>query len=113
MKKETMNKIIGILIVVCIALVVIFFMTKGYPKSDVQVSKCIGHNSVLYTRLGCHFCEVQQDMFGENYQYLNVMDCFFDEAKCIDISSTPTWIIKNKQYVGVQTIAKLKKLTGC
>jgi len=44
---------------------------------------------------------------------LNVVDCFFEGGKCGDLISTPTWIIKGKEYGGVQSFEKLKELTGC
>ena len=76
---------------------------------------CIGQNSELYIQLGCHACETQEELFGENYQYLNSIDCFFEREQCIDagITATPTWIIDGKKYIGVQNIEKLKELTGC
>lgn len=88
-------------------------MNRSPPKTDAETAKCIGQNSVLYSRLGCHFCQIQEDIFGDNYKYLTVIDCFFDESKCTDIAGTPTWIIKGQKYVGVQTFAKLKERTGC
>ena len=101
-----------ILIVVIIAIAV---MTRSHPETDKEITKCIGENSVLYTQLGCHACELQEDLFGENYQYLNTIDCFFKQEACIEkeIRATPTWIIKEEKYVGVQSIEQLKELTGC
>lgn len=80
---------------------------------DAETAKCIGANSILYVQLGCSHCEDQEEMFGGNYQYLNVVDCFFESEKCADITATPTWIINQKKYTSVQTIDKLKELTGC
>ena len=52
-------------------------------------------------------------MFGKNRQYLNTIDCWYEREKCLGIQSTPSWIIKGEKYIGVQSIEKLKELTGC
>ena len=52
-------------------------------------------------------------MFGDNLQYLNIIDCFYDRTQCEGITGTPTWIINGEAYKGVQNIDRLKELTGC
>lgn len=115
MKKETMNLIITIAIVIVIIAVGILLTNKKAPETEEEVIKCIGSKAVLYTQLGCRACEAQEDLFGENYKYLDVVDCWYNHEPCIDadISATPTWIIKGEKITGVQTIDKLKELTGC
>ena len=113
MKRVNKERIITAIIIICVILLAIFILRKDYPETDKGTTKCIGDNSILYTRLGCHFCEVQEDIFGENYQYLNVIDCFFEEGQCTNINGTPTWIIEGRIYEGVQSVEKLKELTGC
>ena len=110
MDKRNAFTIVIILVVIIFAY---FIINKQHPETDEEVAKCIGKNSVLYIQLGCSACKVQEDMFGENYQYLNKIDCFFEQDKCTDITATPTWLIKGKKYEGVQSIEKLKELTGC
>ena len=80
-----------------------------------QLAKCIGKNSVYYSQTGCSACKIQEDMFGDSIKYLNKIDCKQDMQKCIDagIGATPTWIIDNQSYRGVQSIEKLAELTGC
>ncbi len=102
---------LAVLVVVIVAVIII--LINPIPETPEEVAKCIGKNSVLYIQLGCSACKVQEDMFGENYQYLNKIDCFFEQDKCTDITATPTWLIKGKKYEGVQSIEKLKELTGC
>lgn len=111
-----MKKRLWITIMVIIGVVVFAFLIKnGFVNGNTsqQIAECIGENSVLYVQLGCHACENQEKLFGENYQYLNVIDCWYERDKCEDITATPTWIINGEKYVGVQTIEKLKELTGC
>ena len=55
----------------------------------------------------------QEDMFGNTYEHLNVVDCWFEEEKCLEITGTPTWFIKGDYYAGKKEIEELKQLTGC
>lgn len=102
---------IGIIIGVTIFSIIMMNSLNNGVSSET--AKCIGQNSMLYTQLGCHACKNQEKLFGDNYQYLNVVDCFFEMEKCSDIQYTPTWIINGKKYEKVQSIEKLKELTGC
>lgn len=112
MKKKSIITWAVILIVVLLS---IFILNKSPNESSEKLAKCIGENSELYIQLGCHACENQEDLFGENYQYLTVIDCFFSRDECIEkeIKATPTWIINNQEHVGAQSLEELKELTGC
>jgi len=101
------------IIVAVIALAFVLLNDQEEETIPKSLAKCIGENSELYTQLGCHACEIQKEMFGENYEHLTVVDCFFNLEACSEISYTPTWIINDKEYVGVQDIETLKELTGC
>ena len=107
------NNLITFVIIIAIIIFAFFAINKSSPETTEEIAKCIGENSILYVQLGCHFCKVQEDMFGENYQYLNTIDCFYESEKCGEITVTPTWIIKGEKVEGVQTIEKLQELTGC
>jgi hypothetical protein len=96
-----------------VILLSIIILYKPNPETSEEIAKCIGKNSELYVQLGCHACKSQEKMFGENYQYLNTIDCFYEGEKCLGIQYTPTWIIKGEKYEKVQDIEKLKELTGC
>lgn len=115
MKRATKNALITLVIIVCVVILAFIILRKPSPQTDAQTAKCIGSKSVLYVQLGCSHCKDQEDMFGENLQYLNTIDCFYQREICTseNITGTPTWIIKGEQYVGVQTIEQLKILTGC
>jgi len=110
MKKSSL---ITILVLIIIIILAYFLITKNNPSVDEQTAKCIGENSVLYVQLGCHACETQEDMFGENKKYLNIVDCFYEKETCTGITGTPTWEINKQFYKGVQSIKKLKEVTGC
>lgn len=117
MKSKTKNILTTILFVaLAVAIgVVVMSLTQKPQNTDADVAKCIGKNSVLYVQLGCHACENQKKIFGDNYQFLNIVDCFYTQDKCIEknITATPTWVIDGEKYVGVQTSQLLMDLTGC
>ena len=112
MKKKNWITIITIFAVIIFAIILMNLSSAHVSK---ETAECIGENSILYVQLGCHTCEIQEDMFGKNYQYLKVIDCWIEENKykCGGITHTPTWIIDGEKYVNVQSIEKLKELTGC
>lgn len=115
MNKKTKSIIFTILILIAVIILAYLALNKRTPITDQEVVKCIGSKSVLYIQLGCHACKTQEEMFGDNYQYLSKVDCWYTNQPCVDnnITATPTWIIKGERVVGVQTIDKLKELTGC
>ncbi len=109
MKKRSLITILVILGVIIISIIIIN-SSNGVSK---ETAMCIGENSELYVQLGCNACKHQEEMFGENKKYLNIIDCWYERDKCLNIEYTPTWIIKGEEYIGVQSIKKLKELTGC
>ena len=82
-------------------------------NSSMEIVKCIGNNSILYVQKGCHYCQIQEDKFGKNIEFLNVVDCFYTVDKCVNVTATPTWVINETFYKGVYEIDKLKNMTGC
>jgi len=109
------NKWITPLVIVAVIVIAIFILNKPVPNVEEELAKCIGENSVLYVQLGCHACGTQEELFGENYEHLNVVDCFFERVECSEagIKETPTWIINGKQYTRTHSIENLKIITGC
>jgi hypothetical protein len=90
------------------------FTIKDIPSEEV--AKYIGENSVLYAQAGCIHCKEQEDLFGVNVKYLNIVDCLKSENTqvCINegIKVTPTWVINGVKYEEKKTIEELKELTG-
>jgi len=113
MKKSSLNTIVTLAIIVGVILVAFFIISSKTSNTSEELAKCIGEKAQLFTQLGCHACKTQEELFGENYKFLNVVDCFYEGEKCGGIEYTPTWIINGEKIVGVQSIEKLKELTGC
>lgn len=113
MKRKTRNVLVNVLIVIMVLALAFILVNRPFEDIEKNVAVCIGKNSVLYTQAGCSHCGVQKQMFGENLKYLTLIDCTETPEECLEISKIPTWIIDGKEYVGVQSIEKLKELTGC
>ncbi len=121
--KKSMNTLITFLVVAGV-LAVAFFIIYGKLNSSAvrdipseEVARWIGEHSTLYVQTGCIHCKEQEDLFGVNVKYLHTFDCAGDSDKALvcslaGITATPTWIINNERYVGVQSIDRLKELTG-
>jgi len=118
--KNRLSTISVVVIILLLAGGIIYF--KNFQSAAIrdmpseEVAKWIGEHSVLYVQTGCSHCVEQENLFGIEVKYLNIIDCLEEGniQKCIDagIEATPTWIINNQKYEGVQSIEKLKELTG-
>ena len=114
MKKDTKTYLfLGIIVIIIIIAIYLSRSTNPAPEEDL--AKCIASNSELYVQLGCSACKIQEDIFGESFIYLNVVDCAKTPEICIEkqISKTPTWIIRDKKYEGLKSLELLKEETGC
>ena len=103
------------IVIVVIALAIILMNLPKVPQVSKELAECIGENSVVYSQIGCHACETQEDMFGDNFKYINHFVCNDNWATCQEklIIGTPSWEINSQIYRGVQSIETLKDLTGC
>ena len=108
-------RLVYLLFGIGILVIIIAIIIGKAPSSnvDIDIVKCIGEKATLYTQLGCHACGIQEDLFGKNYKYLDVVDCFYELDKCSGIEATPSWKIKRELYRGVHTIKQLQELTEC
>lgn len=117
MRKERLITIGVIVLILAAAGAIIFFKNTGFTIKDLpseEVARWIGEHSVLYAQAGCIHCKEQEDLFGANVRYLNIIDCLEDTQACVleEIRVTPTWIINGQKYEGKKTIEELKELTG-
>ena len=119
MRKEKLITISVVVLILLVAGGVIFFKNTSFTVKDTpseEVARYIGEHSVLYVLPTCSHCKDQEDLFGVNVKYLNIIDCsnIENRQKCIDagIINVPTWIINGEKYVGKKTIEELKELTG-
>lgn len=106
-----------VVVVLLILAVGIFFFGIEEPKDivDEETTICIAEKSIMYGVDWCSYCKKQKAFFGENVKFLNIIDCDKNPQVCFDIGVEvyPTWVIEGKTYKGLQSVEKLKELTGC
>jgi len=120
MRKEKLITVSIVIFILLIAGGIIYFKSTTLSIKDLpseEVVRYIGEHSVLYVQAGCIHCREQEDLFGENVKYLHIFDCAASKDNTLvcnlgGIVTTPTWIINGEKYTGVQSIEKLKELTG-
>jgi len=108
--------LISALIILVIIVFAVYVKTKKPVEVSEELTKCIAQHSIAYSQIGCHACETQENLFGNYKDLLNNFVCNSDNWKTcreIGVSATPTWFIDGQYYKGVQSIEKLKELTGC
>ena len=84
----TLGLVVGVVLLAVAIILIKPYLITDWPADIVQ---CIGANSTLYVQKGCHACATQEDEIGKNKEFLNIIDCFYDKEKCLNITATPTW----------------------
>ena len=106
MKTKNYLIIIGILILF-VGIIYPFNNVGAISKEDAEF---IGDNSVLYIQKGCPHCEKQLKLFGNNKEFLKVIDCWNNYKECQDIRGVPTWKVDNKNFYGIKSSEELKNI---
>ncbi len=110
--------IILAIIVLLIVAGIIIIKNLLLTEPEEEVMKCIAEKSVLYSQLECSHCKAQKELLGNYLNLFNIIECDenndnLEKCRNEEITSTPTWMINGKKYVGYKTIKELKELTGC
>ena len=111
--RKNKHKIITLIFILVTISLIVFIYAKNSHYVSPKTAKCIASKSTLYILTGCSACKIQEDLFGKNLKYINMVDCAVEPQKCGNIQIVPTWIINKEKRTGVQSIEKLKELTGC
>src|SRR3989344_5185110 len=113
MKKDTL--ILVIIVVIVIAIILGINYVKGNGNYSDETMQCIADNSILIVSKTCSHCADQRRILEDYESLFNII--FIDENTEVleqyDITAVPTWIIDNEKITGVQSVEKLKELTGC
>lgn len=111
------SNLITILVIIGVIILAIFILSAKGPDEDhdEEVIKCIGEKAILYVQTGCPHCRTQEEMFGDNLQYINLINCYEQRDLCLEagITAVPSWEINGQLDSGVKSIEKLKELTNC
>ena len=51
---------------------------------DKKTAECIASTSKVYISGQCENCVMQEEVFGESYIYMNVIDCKLNQEDCIE-----------------------------
>lgn len=109
--------IVYLLAVLFIAVLIVFFLKNLSNGSSYDtLAKCLTKNgATIYGTDWCPNCQNQKKIFGESFKLINYVNCDFNEKKCNDahVTAYPTWFIKGKNYLGVQSIDNLAKYGMC
>jgi glutaredoxin len=107
---------IGIVIgVIIIASVILYIQSCNGSDCSKETAECIGEKATLYVQAGCPHCLTQQNKFGENKEFLTIVDCTKTPEKCINanIRRIPCWMINGTIIEGVYSIEELKNMMNC
>jgi len=75
-KKEILIYLILGIIIVSIILTILLIKNNNHVSKEL--AQCIGENSILYSSLTCNNCKYQKQIFGEYYELINEVDCFYE-----------------------------------
>jgi len=114
MKIKEIMFMVGLIVVVVLVITTIIY-SKPTVDLDEKTMQCIADNSKLIVSKTCGHCANQKNILGE---YLDKFDLLYvDENPGLweeyNLKGVPTWVISENTYPGVQSIDKLKELTGC
>ena len=110
---------IGIIfLVLVLAFLLLFLKSLVQPSAEEELTICLANKTTLFSQKGCHYCRQEEDLFGEYYELLNVIDCVKKENAdvCFNsgIRATPSWVLNNGTILsGFHSLEELKEMTGC
>jgi hypothetical protein len=69
----------------------------------------------MYGTDTCGSCMRQKELFGEDFTNVNYVNCAFDSGACREasIAQYPTWKYEGMDFIGVQSLENLSRMTGC
>lgn len=86
--------------------------TENYNLAKCLTSKWV----VLYGMTGCPYCKMQIEMFGDDFQYINYINCSENPVVCTEkgITGVPAWEFSDGTIKsGLHALADLAGLAGC
>ncbi|MEW6062827.1 MAG: hypothetical protein AB1571_00440 [Nanoarchaeota archaeon] len=113
-KKKPFNKKLLIWVIVGIAIFgagYIYYAYSNSPGPYDDFAKCLTEKgAVMYGAIEwCKYTKAQAAMFGKSFKYINYKN--YKEGQNIKI--TPTWIMNNEIYEGLQSFDRLSAISGC
>ncbi len=82
-----------------------------------SLAKCLTAKwAKMYGTETCPYCMKQKDLFGEDFKYVNYINCMEQPAVCgeANIQWVPAWEFTNgSQIAGLQSLENLAAFAGC
>ena len=91
--------------------------SKTNTVKEDNLAKCLTSKWIkLYGMAGCPYCKAQIELFGDDFQYINYINCSEDPNVCVEkwISGVPAWeFIDGSIKSGLHSLEDLADLVGC
>ncbi|HOG15133.1 MAG TPA: hypothetical protein PK674_00955 [Candidatus Absconditabacterales bacterium] len=91
--------------------------SKTNTVKEDNLAKCLTSKGIkLYGMAGCPYCKAQIELFGDDFQYINYINCSEDPNVCVEkgISGVPAWeFIDGSIKSGLHSLEDLADLVGC
>ncbi|MFH1420518.1 MAG: thioredoxin domain-containing protein [Candidatus Aenigmatarchaeota archaeon] len=118
MKSKILILLMAIVAIVAVAGCTFLQPTGSAVTSDIDetaLAKFLTEKgAVMYGTEWCSHCQTQKALFGDDFKYINFVNCDTQTALCdaSGVRGYPTWIINGQKYEGEQTIDRLAQLVG-
>ncbi len=101
-----------------VAIVLTFWLLLGNNDDVASFAKCLTDNGVtMYGTDWCGHCSSQKELFGDDFKYINFVNCDFHNEECneANVIYYPTWKSSDDflGQVGFLTFEQLAELSGC
>lgn len=91
--------------------------SKTNTVKEDNLAKCLTSKWIkLYGMAGCPYCKAQIELFGDDFQYINYINCSEDPNVCVEkwISGVPAWeFVDGSTKSGLHSLEDLADLVGC
>ena len=107
-----------ILLTILLAIFLISCTSKNYD----DFAQCLSDKGAkMYGAYWCQYCQTQESMFGNSFEFVNYVECSLPNAagetescRQANIESYPTWeFADGKRIEGVIEFKELARITGC
>jgi hypothetical protein len=114
--------IIALLFILIVAgAMAVNILTGSKPSATKEFAQCVAASGAkMYGAYWCPHCQDQKALFGDNWQYMNYIECGVvnsngqtEVCRAAGVTSYPTWDFNGTRVLGVQTIDQLGARTGC
>ena len=109
------NKWFYLALVIVVAIIYFAFPKVADGEYDTFAT-CLNESGlIMYGTDWCPHCKNQKELFGSSFEFVNYINCDFNQEECVanGVTGYPTWKFGLQKFSGVQSLEKLSALTGC